>query len=1037
MRNLLRPKDEDEAYVTLKGVVIEGQDHEQLKKAVCGDAASVVPIDTDIQCEFVSSDPLNDTVVIRYAKYGTVVEADGGQVVVEEGEGEGDGDGEGEEEEVEGAAGGDAGNSAATDGNTTIKEVKTEKDKGGKKNKIKLSKSVINMVSGPGAHVSTAKDAMGVRDFLVTCVRSGKKVGAGAIREVAHHDLVLHSARIFVGGSREDTMWERTALYMSVLPALKRRLRKHRIDFSWVDWHHIASTVSPNSAHEWNHIPRGQCPRGAYGPTSSLVLPAAWRCLEAVDKSTLPIPDGTHRPFALILIGNAPEPAISRIDEYLLQQRLPDTLPPPPSTTTTQFAATRKTPATADAKGAKGGVGGGSIRPTLVELVLARMGMVGGGMGVEGNARAVGRHLVLCGKSLDTNDAARESPDNSPRGRGGEVTSPTDKDTKVEPPADTEGGEGGEDAEVTSPGVKTVAEKVQDGFVVAGVVARVVCEPLCFVKEKAAVKNDIFAREVPATARAFFDADVCDEKSTRARRHAVDRVLALMGVVKFTPGVVSRYSLKFRSLAPRSGAGADKTLCWATVHLKGLPVPATGDEAISLEDYVGHTQLVLEAMHFELPTRVTLDEIDLNYSYLCNRGQNAVITYRGERAQLAAALATQKHQIRMASNVRVALKGCSTAASPQANALCDDTDMTLLDVTGIPPGTTEADVFAMFLLPLSECNVHANPNRCNGDNTGWAELIFDSNTTAFRIQKGFKDHVFKILRPSTWDDPLSHCIIKLTRADSDPVGYLKATGLPYNVTQADVVAFFDIRACPVFSTLRRDQVSAVLAMRHWRAAALLVTHFDRSRPWGLTGDRLAIKIVDPSSALSRVFASSLPFQINDKLQEPEKIAKDLLHKEKDLLQNMVLLPVRPIIECSQVFSREFAAGASGQDRKFGFDGEAHVTFAHEALGKMALAACGKDKIVSILNTPVKMSTAVVPRALCAAVEYVQEDLCKMMLASYTAVRTAVGSLNCSVLQCVAMCCSVTQCVAVCCSVLQCVAVGCSGLQWVGSRVCVG
>jgi len=34
-------------------------------------------------------------------------------------------------------------------------------------------------------------------------------------------------------------------------------------------------------------------------------------------------------------------------------------------------------------------------------------------------------------------------------------------------------------------------------------------------------------------------------------------------------------------------------------------------------------------------------------------------------------------------------------------------------------------------------------------------------------------------------------------------------------------------------------------------------------------------------------------------------------------------------------------------------------------------------------------------------------------------------LQCSVLQCVAVCCSVSQCVAVCRSVLQCVAVCCS------------
>jgi len=55
--------------------------------------------------------------------------------------------------------------------------------------------------------------------------------------------------------------------------------------------------------------------------------------------------------------------------------------------------------------------------------------------------------------------------------------------------------------------------------------------------------------------------------------------------------------------------------------------------------------------------------------------------------------------------------------------------------------------------------------------------------------------------------------------------------------------------------------------------------------------------------------------------------------------------------------------------------------------------------------------------------------------TYRRRKTTVNSvlfqdLNCSVLQCVAVCCSVLQCVAVCCSVLQGVAVCCCVLQCV-------
>jgi phosphoribosyl-ATP pyrophosphohydrolase len=52
-------------------------------------------------------------------------------------------------------------------------------------------------------------------------------------------------------------------------------------------------------------------------------------------------------------------------------------------------------------------------------------------------------------------------------------------------------------------------------------------------------------------------------------------------------------------------------------------------------------------LQFELANRFGQEEIDAKYTYLCNRGQNAVVTYKGARAHVAAALATQKQQMRM------------------------------------------------------------------------------------------------------------------------------------------------------------------------------------------------------------------------------------------------------------------------------------------------------------------------------------------------------------------------------------------------------
>jgi len=46
-------------------------------------------------------------------------------------------------------------------------------------------------------------------------------------------------------------------------------------------------------------------------------------------------------------------------------------------------------------------------------------------------------------------------------------------------------------------------------------------------------------------------------------------------------------------------------------------------------------------------------------------------------------------------------------------------------------------------------------------------------------------------------------------------------------------------------------------------------------------------------------------------------------------------------------------------------------------------AADKKKKVAMLNTPVDMLTAVAPRAICASVEYLEEDVCKLMLMAYT------------------------------------------------------
>lgn len=146
----------------------------------------------------------------------------------------------------------------------------------------------------------------------------------------------------------------------------------------------------------------------------------------------------------------------------------------------------------------------------------------------------------------------------------------------------------------------------------------------------------------------------------------------------------------------------------------------------------------------------------------------------------------------------------------------------------------------------------------------------------------------------------------------------------------------------------------------------------------------------------------VPFAMNDKLKEEDKIRKDMAMKEKDLLQNMLSLPVRPVAASSAVFCKQLPASKSVA---YTFDGEAYATFVHEDLGKMAIANSGffftlrsapvlvpsrvltllprslsslcprvaadKEKQVQLLGKALSMRTASTPRALCAAIEYMQ------------------------------------------------------------------
>jgi len=365
---------QDEAYVALTGALEEGQEAEDVKKAMLQDVASVLPGDSEVDVQPIAFDPASLTLHVRFVKYSTNQEG----ATVDNEEGEGGADGDAADDGLGDAQGGDE--KEASEGKTpraAQKERRLSKKAVGKR---KSSKGIL-LASAQGTQVSAARDAMGVRDFLVNCIRSGKqkKVGSGAIRDLAQGELCLKAARVFVGATGQDTMWERKALYMSVLPALKNQMRRHRISLSWLDWHHTASSSSPNVPAEWSQVGPGQCRRTPFGPPRSQVQPSLWRCVEAIDECTLPVPNGTRRPLALILVGCAADKRIPAMDEYILKQRLPHVLPPPEEV--------RNSDGGQGGKGGKGGKAGMASegeqrrtaseaeRPLLLQLVLGRLGV--------------------------------------------------------------------------------------------------------------------------------------------------------------------------------------------------------------------------------------------------------------------------------------------------------------------------------------------------------------------------------------------------------------------------------------------------------------------------------------------------------------------------------------------------------------------------------------------------------------------------------------------------------------------------------------
>ncbi|EKX39471.1 hypothetical protein GUITHDRAFT_154425, partial [Guillardia theta CCMP2712] len=232
---------------------------------------------------------------------------------------------------------------------------------------------------------------------------------------------------------------------------------------------------------------------------------------------------------------------------------------------------------------------------------------------------------------------------------------------------------------------------------------------------------------------------------------------------------------------------------------------------------------------------ITLDDIDPHLSFLCNRGSNAVVTFRGEQAQLAALLATQKQQLRN-HTISVRIKGCELAGNEYVTMVNDDFDLTLLEVVGIPPGTQEKTVLSTFSIPLKEFNVHANSSRAEGESTGWAELLYESTELALCVKENM--HKAKFVRSSMHSSApaasstsdldrarAGGCVI-IERGDNDPVGFLKVTGLPWDVKTEEVHTFFNLVPMSQFSSLRQEKDSAVLVYKHRAISSTISSRFD-------------------------------------------------------------------------------------------------------------------------------------------------------------------------------------------------------------------
>lgn len=105
---------------------------------------------------------------------------------------------------------------------------------------------------------------------------------------------------------------------------------------------------------------------------------------------------------------------------------------------------------------------------------------------------------------------------------------------------------------------------------------------------------------------------------------------------------------------------------------------------------------------------------------------------------------------------------------------------------------------------------------------------------------------------------------------------------------------------------------------------------------------LSMDIIDPSSAVRRVFCQALPFTLSDKvLADPLRATKEFQAKERDLFANMVqLTEVAPLaVEC-RVPKALFTVEREGREAgsRVSYAGDALIVYPHPALGRIALRA---------------------------------------------------------------------------------------------------